>query len=174
MNRNSSCFKCNKLANQAYDAQMKLRRMIYKWESRVRGTMDRPITSKRQFHMPCNTGLYFQCSMFLDNVKLFKNKCHHILDMLPDFFSPCKRIDMCRKFSIILVSITRPNSTKNITCSNICDFPNQIICTRILSYKTVVSSFTLRCKSTRQQFPLQMSRKHALSVFEVNKCPGQM
>ena len=132
--------------------------------------MDRPKTSKRQFHMHCNTVFFFQCSMFLDNVKLFKNKCHHILDMLPDFFSPCKRIDMCRKFSIILASITRPNSIKNIACSNIWDFPKQIICTQILSYKTVVSSFTLRCKSTRQQFPLQRSRKHALSVFEVNKC----
>ena len=36
-------------------------------------------------------------------------------------FGPSKRIDLCYKISIILVPITRPNSTKNITCSNIYD-----------------------------------------------------
>ena len=33
---------------------------------------------------------------------------------VPDF--PSKIIDLCHKISVILVSITRPNSTKNITC----------------------------------------------------------
>ena len=62
------------------------------------------------------------CSMFLENVNfIYIKKCHHILNMVPDF--PCKRIDLCHKISIILVFITRPNSTKNIIC------PKQTICT---------------------------------------------
>ena len=66
------------------------------------------------------------------------------------FFSPCKRIDLCHKMSVILVFITRPNSTKNIACSNIYECPKQTICTQILSYQTVVSPFTLTCRSPRQ------------------------
>ena len=32
-------------------------------------------------------------------------------------------IELCHKIYIILVSITRPSSTKNITCSNTCPKP---------------------------------------------------
>ena len=116
--------------------------------------------------------LYFQCSMFIDNVKLFKNKCYHILVMLPGFFSPCKTIDMCHKFFIILVSITRPNSTKIMTCSNICDYPKQIICSQILSYKTVVSSFTGRCKSTRQSPGLPWRKSFPCKGRASMHCPS--
>ena len=88
--------------------------------------------------MNCKTGNVLLIMLnALRNVKfIYKKKSHHILDMLPIF--PCKRIDLWHKISIIQVSITRPNSTKNITC------PKQTICTYILSYKTVVSSFTLK------------------------------
>ena len=87
------------------------------------------------------------------------------------FFSPCKRIDFCPKISIILVSITRPNSTENITCSNIYNCPKQTICTQILPYKTVVSSFTLRCRSPRQSPsargapPREQKMRHALFLL---------
>ena len=116
--------------------------------------------------------MYFQCSMFIDNVKLFKNKCYHILVMLPGFFSPCKTIDMCHKFFIILVSITRPNSTKIMTCSNICDYPKQIICSQILSYKTVVSSFIGRCKSTRQSPGLPWRKSFPCKGRASMHCPS--
>ena len=87
------------------------------------------------------------------------------------FFSPCKRIDFCPKISIILVSITRPNSTENITYSNIYNCPKQTICTQILPYKTVVSSFTLRCRSPRQSPsargapPREQKMRHALFLL---------
>ena len=59
--------------------------------------------------------IYSRCSMYLEIVKSVK-KCHHIL-ILPVFLVLAK--ELCDKNSIILVSITRLNSTKNITCSNI-------------------------------------------------------
>ena len=92
--------------------------------------------------------------------------------MLPGFFSPCKTIDMCHKFFIILVSITRPNSTKIMTCSNICDYPKQIICSQILSYKTVVSSFTGRCKSTRQSPGLPWRKSFPCKGRASMHCPS--
>ena len=56
-------------------------------------------------------------SMLLENVNfIYIKNCHHILNVGPDF--PCKRIDLCHKISIILVFITRPNSTKNIFVAN--------------------------------------------------------
>ena len=64
----------------------------------------------------------------IENVQfIYKKKCHQMSDKLPDFLADCKRIDLCHKISIILVSITRPNSTENITCSNPCDCPKQTI-----------------------------------------------
>ena len=59
--------------------------------------------------------IYSRFLMYLEIVKSIK-KCHHIL-MLPVFLVLAK--ELCHKISITLVSITRPNSTKNITCSNI-------------------------------------------------------
>lgn len=50
----------------------------------------------------------------MPNVKFIFKKCHHILVMLTDF--PSKIIDLCHKISVILVYITRPNSTKYVTC----------------------------------------------------------
>ena len=50
----------------------------------------------------------------LRKCEVYVKKSHHILDMLPEV--PSKRIDLCHEMSIILVSITRPNSSKNITC----------------------------------------------------------
>ena len=48
---------------------------------------------------------------------IYIKKCHHILNMIPDF--PSKRIDLCHKISIILVfTCTRPNSTKNMFVPN--------------------------------------------------------
>ena len=73
--------------------------------------------------------MYSQCSMFLENVKFIFKKVSSHFRHDTRFFTPCKRIDLCHKISIILVSITRPNSTENITSSSIYDCPKQSFCT---------------------------------------------
>ena len=50
----------------------------------------------------------------LRKCEVYVKKCHHILDVLPEV--AFKRIDLCHEISIVLVSITRPNSSENITC----------------------------------------------------------
>ena len=105
----------------------------------------------------------------LRKCEVYVKKCHHILDMLPEV--PSKRIDLCHEMSIILVSITRPNSSKNITCHK------KTIFTQMLSYKTVVSSPSgaevpdnLLASLGEAVSPAKVACKHALCVFEVNKC----
>ena len=63
-----------------------------------------------------------------ENVKFILKEMSSNVRQVTRFFSHCKRLDLCHKISIILVSITRPNSTENITCSNTYDCPKQTIC----------------------------------------------
>ena len=70
--------------------------------------------------------MYSQCSMFLENVKFIFKKISSHFRHDTRFFTRCKRIDLCHKISIILVSIIRPNSTENIPSSNIYDCPKQL------------------------------------------------
>ena len=65
----------------------------------------------------------------IENVQvIYIKKMSSNVRQVTRFLSHCKRIDLCHKISIILVSITRPNSTENITCSNPYDCPKQTIC----------------------------------------------
>ena len=45
--------------------------------------------------MHCKTGNVLSMLNVLRKCEVYIKKCHHILDMLPDFFSLCKRIALC-------------------------------------------------------------------------------
>ena len=66
----------------------------------------------------------------IENVQfIYIKKMSSNVRQVTRFLSHCKRIDFGHKISIILVSITRPNSTENITCSSPYDCAKQTIFT---------------------------------------------
>lgn len=72
--------------------------------------------------MHCKTGNVLSMLNVLRKYEIYIKQMSSHFRHVTRFFIPCE--------ILILVSITRPNSAKNITCSNIYDCPKQTIALR--------------------------------------------